>query len=84
MVMEERRTVQRHRTLKAGSIALNRTSRIDCRIRNLSAIGACLEVESQIGVPDEFTLVVESDRLSEPCHVIWRVRSRLGVRFARA
>lgn len=79
--MEERRKVQRHRVLKAGSIGFNRAAGIDCRIRNLSSAGACLDVVSQIGIPDDFVLVIESDHLKQPCHVIWRSGSRLGVEF---
>lgn len=80
-VMQERRRVLRHRTLKAGSIAFNRAGAIDCRVRNLSNIGACLEVTSQVGIPDDFTLVVETDHIKTPCHVIWRTPTRLGVEF---
>lgn len=79
--MDERRKVQRHRTLKAGSIAFNRAGAIDCRVRNLSPAGACLEVASQIGIPDQFVLVVEVDHLKQPCHVIWRTENRMGVAF---
>jgi hypothetical protein len=82
--MEERRKVQRHRTLKAGSIRFNRAAGIDCRIRNLSPAGACLEVASQIGIPDDFVLVVECDQLKQSCHVIWRTGMRLGVEFRAA
>jgi hypothetical protein len=81
MVMDERRKVPRHRTLKAGHIAVNRAGTIDCRVRNLSPIGACLEVASQSGIPDDFTLVVDSDHLKQPCHVIWRTATRMGVAF---
>jgi hypothetical protein len=79
--MEDRRHVQRHRTLKAGSINFNRTNAFDCRVRNLSPAGACLEVPSQLGIPDEFVLAVKSDHLQQPCHVIWRTATRLGVEF---
>jgi hypothetical protein len=72
--MDERRKVQRHRTLKAGSITFS-------RVRNLSPAGACLEVASQLGIPDEFVLVVEIDHVKAPCHVIWRTATRLGVEF---
>jgi hypothetical protein len=82
--MDERRKIQRHRTLKAGSIRFNRASGIDCRIRNLSPAGACLEVASQLGIPDEFTLVVEHDHLRQKCYVIWRTSTRLGVEFRAA
>lgn len=79
--MEERRKVQRHRTLKGGCITHNLTSGIDCRVRNLSPAGACLEVASQVGIPDDFVLVVEADHVKTPCHVIWRTATRLGVEF---
>jgi len=79
--MQERRKVQRHRTLKGGSIAFNRAAGIDCRVRNLSPAGACLEVESQVGIPDDFMLFIENEHLKQPCHVIWRLGSRLGVEF---
>ena len=79
--MDERRKVQRHRTLKAGSITFNRAGVVDCRVRNLSPAGACLEVASQIGIPDDFVLVVEIDHVKAPCHVIWRTAARLGVAF---
>ncbi len=64
--MEERRKVQRHRTFKAGSSAFKRTGAIVCRVRNLSPAGACLEVASQIGIPDQFVLQVDVDRLRQP------------------
>lgn len=79
--MDERRKVQRHRTLKAGTIWFNRAAGRDCRVRNLSTAGACLEVASQIGIPDEFVLVVDTDHVKTPCHVIWRTATRIGVEF---
>ena len=79
--MDERRKVQRHRTLKAGSITFNRDGGVDCRVRNLSPAGACLEVASQLGIPDEFVLMVEIDHVKASCHVIWRTATRLDVAF---
>ncbi len=79
--MEDRRKVQRHRTLKAGTITFNRDGGLDCRVRNLSPAGACLEVASQIGIPDDFVLVVDIDHVRSPCHVVWRTATRLGVEF---
>jgi hypothetical protein len=70
--MEERRKAQRHKTLKAGTINFNRAGGVDCRVRNLSPAGACLEVASQIGIPNEFVLVAETDHMKAPCQVIWR------------
>jgi len=81
MVDVERRKVPRHRTLKGGLIGFNRAGTIECRVRNLSPIGACLDVAGQIGIPDEFTLVVEHEQLKKKCRVIWRNPTRLGVEF---
>ena len=78
---QEKRKLARHRTLKAGSITFNRDSGIDCRVRNLSPAGACLEVASQLGIPDDFVLVIDVDHLKQPCHVIWRTATRMGVEF---
>jgi hypothetical protein len=77
----ERRKIIRHRTLKAGSIRFNRSGGIDCRVRNLSPAGACLEVASQVGIPDDFVLVIDVDHLTQSCHVIWRTATRMGVVF---
>jgi len=77
----ERRKSPRHRTLKGGSISMNHGGRIDCRVRNLSPAGAQLEVASQIGIPDDFVLVIDADRFKQPCHVIWRTATRIGVEF---
>jgi len=79
--MDERRKTQRSRTLKAGTISFNRAAGIDCRVRNLSKIGACLEVASHIGIPDDFLLLVAHDHLRHPCRVIWRSDRRMGVEF---
>lgn len=84
MAMEERRKLQRHRVLKAGIIGFNRAAGIDCRVRNLSAAGACLDVPSPFGIPDDFLLVIDSDHLRQPCHVIWRNGTRIGVEFGPA
>jgi hypothetical protein len=80
--MDERRKAARHLTFKAGSINFNRAGGITCRVRNLSPVGACLEVASQVGIPDDFVLVVDTEQLKLPCHVIWRTAKRMGVAFA--
>ena len=79
--LDEKRKALRHRTLKAGSIRFNRAGGIDCRVRNLSPAGACLEVASQLGIPDDFVLVIGVDHLTRSCHVIWRTATRMGVAF---
>jgi hypothetical protein len=81
-IVDEKRKLPRHRTLKAGRISFSGgSSSIDCRVRNASVSGACLEVASQIGIPDEFVLVIDVDHVTQPCHVVWRTATRMGVAF---
>ncbi|MGA9499466.1 MAG: PilZ domain-containing protein [Pseudolabrys sp.] len=82
--MDERRRLKRLRALKAGTISFNRAGGITCRVRNMSPAGACLEVSSQVGIPDNFVLVVSYDKFSQSCHVIWRSETRMGVEFRAA
>jgi PilZ domain len=79
--MSEQRTKTRQRVLKAGTISLKNGAGINCVVRNISADGAALEVESQAGIPSEFNLVIGTEQFSEICRVLWRKTKRLGVEF---
>lgn len=54
---------------------------IDCTVRNLSVIGACLVVTSPMGIPNEFELVLDRDKVPLRCSVAWRAANRIGVWF---
>ena len=80
--MLEQREHPRHRTLKAGQIVFNdRFSVISCTVRNLSDAGACLQVETSVGIPDCFDLTIEPNGWSRTCDVAWRSEHRIGVAF---
>ena len=55
-----------------------------CAVRNLSEAGAALDVPYALAIPNEFTLVMETDQVSRHCRVIWRKENRLGVAFGQA
>jgi hypothetical protein len=78
--MIERRTAPRHRVYKRGTIALGFIG-IDCTIRNLSATGARIDVASPLALPDQFTLVMETDRVTRRCRPVWSAEQRIGVAF---
>lgn len=78
---DDRRTAPRRRVLKAGMIQFGKDGAVPCTVRNISATGAALEVTSPLWFPDRFTLVVVSDGLSKPCHVVWRREKRIGIAF---
>lgn len=78
--MNETRRAPQRGSPTAGSITFGGGA-IDCIVRNVSEIGATLEVGSSLYIPDRFTLVVQTDQLKRPCRVIWRNGMRLGVAF---
>ncbi len=76
----ERRSAQRHRTLKAGKIVLNQgASVLDCTVRNLSATGAAVSLPNTATVPAEFELQFDGETRS--CTVAWRRLDKIGVKF---
>jgi hypothetical protein len=78
--MDNNRIASRRRVLKAGSIKFGGGS-IGCTVRNISDTGAALEVVSPLYIPDRFKLIVQTDNLNRPCHVVWRKERRIGVVF---
>jgi diguanylate cyclase (GGDEF)-like protein len=82
-VMDERRASHRTRMWRGGKILLNnRRSVLDCTIRNLSHDGACLQVESLVGVPPAFDLLIDGEHAPRPCRLAWQSDHRAGVEFA--
>jgi hypothetical protein len=78
--MDDNRVTQRQKVIKAGTISFD-GSGIDCLVRNMSVGGANLEVESQIGIPSSFELVINVEHSNHHCHVVWRKARRIGVAF---
>ena len=83
MMMIEKRTTQRTRVLKSAVISFHELgTTIDCTVRDLSMTGACLRAASPTGIPNQFNLVVDRDRVLRRCRVAWRGVDRIGVAFA--
>jgi len=78
--MTNKRIVPRQRVLKAGSIIFGGAG-IDCSVRNLSEKGAVLEVASVVGIPTDFSLIIQSDNINCRSRVVWRKLNRIGVAF---
>lgn len=78
--MGDARNAARKRILKAGTIEFGGGA-IDCTVRNLSENGAALSVETTLGIPTEFNLIVMSDHMNRSCRVVWRKANRIGVTF---
>jgi PilZ domain len=76
--MNDKRHNARTRVLKAGEMEFGGGA-IDCVARNISAHGAALDVESPVGIPGHFRLVIGHD--VHACAIKWRKEKRIGVVF---
>ena len=79
--MIEKRAAPRHRVLKRGSLAFSGGGGLDCTVRNISRTGARIDIASPVGVPEEFTLVIQADRFMRRCHAVWSSERHVGVAF---
>jgi hypothetical protein len=78
----DHRRAPRRKVLKGAKISFHQLgTSTDCTVRNLSNTGACLVVESQLGIPNDFDLLLASDRSIKRCRVEWRAGNKLGVSF---
>jgi len=76
--MDENRRTNRRRVLKSATIEFDSSA-----VRNLSEVGAALDVPYAVTVPHEFNLTVHSHQMNWHCRVIWRRENRLGVEFGQ-
>jgi hypothetical protein len=74
----ERRAQRRHRVLKGGRLSFHDGSGVDCTVRNISPMGAGVDVDNPVDLPDSFTLAVD---LIRHCHAVWHNDRRIGIAF---
>jgi hypothetical protein len=55
---------------------------MSCRVRNISAEGAAIDVENPAFVPQHFRLVMANRSSVHECRISWIQRNRIGVTFA--
>lgn len=79
--MAERRKNPRSRVLKSAKLVLGRSSVIDCVVRNLTNIGACVVVQNPIMLPEHLHLSFDGGRSNRQCKVVWRRLNEIGLEF---
>jgi hypothetical protein len=75
----DRRISPRMRTLKGAKIVWPTAAPVTCIVRNLSEIGARLEVHCP--VPRTFELVFDGDQSRRACYMVWQKANQIGVKF---
>jgi hypothetical protein len=78
--MEERRKHPRTEVDEPAYISSCGSS-TRCRVLNVSAEGAAIDVPNPSFVPKRFLLMTEKDRVTRNCRIIWIRQNRVGVAF---
>jgi PilZ domain len=52
-----------------------------CRVVNISAEGAAIDVPDPVFIPARFQLMTEKDRVIRDCRIVWTKQNRIGVVF---
>jgi hypothetical protein len=81
--MEERRRHPRTEVDQPAYVSSG-GSVMSCRVLNISAEGAAIEIENPAFVPAQFRLVMAHDSSVHDCSIAWIQRNRIGVSFAPA
>ena len=77
----EQRLQPRVPVSKAGKIALDNGTKIECVVVNRSSGGVCIEADSPTRIPESFVLTMGTDDINRVCRVRWRLGKRLGLAF---
>jgi hypothetical protein len=82
--MQEHRRFSRVRPTgmmsKTGTIFVDlKSPAAVCKIVDLSAGGACIEVQGSEAIPQRFTL--NHGGVKKTCHIVWQKGRRVGVTF---
>jgi hypothetical protein len=78
--MEERRRGPRADVDEPAYISSHGSS-TRCRVVNISAEGAAIDVPDPLFIPTRFQLMTENDRVVRDCRIVWTKQNRIGVIF---
>ena len=79
--MNEKRSPPRRLVKKSATIMLGGGRKVICGVRDLSKLGAGLDIAAEVYIPDVFKLVLEMETVQRRCKIAWRKDNRLGVTF---
>jgi hypothetical protein len=80
--VQERRKHQRLRVFKSVKLVFGNASVLDCVVRDLTTVGARLEIPNTIDLPQVFEMTFDGGRSIRSCRLVWRTSSGTGVEFS--
>lgn len=78
--LANKRRASRRTVRHAARITFSRQS-ITCTVRDISRTGASIESSYITAIPDQFKMRVELESAERHCIVVWRKKTRIGVKF---
>lgn len=78
--VERRSRVRQSVNIEATVVSDDGVTRLEGRIRNVSAGGARLELASGHDVPSSFYMLLPDHRL-QPCSIVWNADGSFGLAF---
>lgn len=82
--MAERRKSTRSRVLKSAKLVVDRSSIIDCVVRNLTNKGARIQIANKVDLPKDFEMTFDGGYSIRQCRLVWRTVTETGVEFVEA
>ena len=82
--MAERRKSTRSRVLKSVKLVIDRSSIIDCVVRNLTNKGARIQIANTVVLPKDFEMTFDGGYSIRQCRLVWRTVTETGVEFVAA
>ena len=79
--MQERRKLSRSRILKGAKLIVGSTSTIDCVVRNVTDVGARVEIAGATTLPEAVGLTFDGGRTVRECRIVWRRITETGLKF---
>lgn len=80
--MQERRRSTRSRVRKSAKLVLGVSSVIDCVVRDLTNVGAQIQIPGTTDLPANLDMSFDGGRSLRPCRVVWRTLDETGVEFS--
>ncbi len=82
--MVEPRITNRARTILGAKIIFNnRSSTVDCVIRNISDTGAKISLDDQMSIPQRFEFSVPQKGMTYDAKAVWRQDNEVGIEFIK-
>ena len=79
--MQDRRQIVRDKVFFRGLAEIDKTSTMDCLVRDFSERGACVELDLAARLPGQMKLAIARKGRSYLAELVWRQANRVGLAF---